>query len=151
MFSAMRSLSWSLLLHPPPLSPSLFVFLSLSLIPSHGLIQSAGHVQFTSISPSSGLFHMPLAALSLIPTIKTSPSTIHWSSRVLGLYSHQVGGKNCFEMERCNPVIDDTLINTRVPALETGGLKILGWRRDPGFCSFLLNKLFGNSKNYIRL
>lgn len=33
---------------------------------SHGQIQSAGHIPSTNLSPCSGLFQMPLAALSLI-------------------------------------------------------------------------------------
>lgn len=62
---------------------SLFCLLLLSTplaplsLPSPPLIVhlSPGHVQWTPVSPCSGLFHMLLAVLSLMPTAETSPST----------------------------------------------------------------------------
>ena len=45
--------------------------LPLSLL--SGPVQAAAHGQCTTFSPCSGLFQMPLAVLSLVSTIKTSP------------------------------------------------------------------------------
>lgn len=53
--SPLFSLLSPLLLSPPPL---------------HALVQSTGHVEFAILSPSSGLFQMFLAVVSLTPTVK---------------------------------------------------------------------------------
>lgn len=51
----------------------LLIISSSSTHSSHGQSQSAGHVPSTSLSPCSGLFQMPLAALSLIIYNKNLP------------------------------------------------------------------------------
>lgn len=65
------------LFSPSPPTPSLPSF--------HGLVQSAGRVQSALLSLCFGFFQMPLAVLSIIPTIKTFPSNIPRSGHVLSL------------------------------------------------------------------
>lgn len=122
----------------PPLAPSLLPlllgFLCLhSLSPSLSsplppLAAKCSLLAMSTLSPCSGLFWMPLAVLSPIPTIKIFPSSVPWSSRDLLFY---VWCRNPpFTLRSCmlylgNGVVYSFPRDLGLPSLRIGGLWLL--------------------------